>query len=124
MLDRRYLIASYTRADAIADGQLVEIDRSVLQEAGVCLPAVLSAPLLAALEPTLEDEKRGQSLQGRLWDMLMVFRAGAKNSEANRLEFALVLATEEGFVQQQVVAVCGPDDEGNPCLTFMTPGCD
>ena len=124
MFDRRYLIASYTRADAIADGQLIEIDKAVLAEAGICLPAVLSAPLLAALEPSSEEEKRGQSFQGRLWDLLMVFRALAKSSEVNRLDFTFVIATEEGFSQQQVVAVCGPDDEGNPCLTFMTPGCD
>lgn len=124
MFDRRYLIASYTRADALADGQLVEIDKALLSEAGVCLPAVLSAPLFAALEPSPCDEKRGQSLQGRIWDLLIVFRALAKNSEASQLVFTLDIATDAGLVQQQVVAICGPDDDASPCLTFMTPDCD
>lgn len=123
-MDRRYLISSYTRADAIADGELIEIDRAVLQEAGISLPGVLSAPLLASLEPTPAEEKIGQSFSGRLWDVLMVFRALAKGSDESRLAFHIIVATETGFIEQGVVVVCGPDDAGAPCLTFMTPDCD
>jgi hypothetical protein len=123
-MDRRYLISSYTRADAIADGDLIEIDRALLQEAGLSLPAVLSAPLFASLEPTPAEQKNGQSFSGRLWDLLMVFRALAKGSEENRMKFHIVIATEAGPVEQHVIARCHGDDDGNPCFTFMTPDCD
>lgn len=124
MFDRRYLISSYTRADAIADGQLIEVDNAVLQEAGICLPATISVALFAALEPTSKEEKIGQSFQGRLWDVLMVFRAFAKDVEDNYMKFSIQMQVEDGMMEQEVVARCGPDDDGNPCLTFMTPGCD
>jgi hypothetical protein len=124
MFDRRYLISSYTRADAIADGQLIEIDHSVLQEAGICLPATVSVGLFAALEPTSKEEKMGQSFQGRLWDVLMVFRAFAKDVDDCYMKFSIQMQVEDGLIEQEVVARCGPDDDGNPCLTFMTLGCD
>jgi hypothetical protein len=124
VLDYHDLIFSYSRAEAISNGDLIEVDRSILKDAGITLPSVLSIALFTSLEPSEEEALQGQSFSGRLWDLLMVFIALAKGSNEGRLEFEIFLAETKGIHTQRVVAVCGPDDDLKPCLTFMTPGCE
>lgn len=118
------LICSYMRMDAIADGQRIEIPTGMLRKAGILLPSVVSIDLWAALEPSEAEQQTGQSYEGRLWDVLVVFRQLAKQNVQSRMELTVLVATEFGAEEQSVVVVLGPDDEGRPCLTFMTSGCE
>jgi len=62
------IISSYSRAEAIADGALVDITPTA-KEAGFTVPVALTAAVRARLEPSECDPKIGQSLQGRLLDV-------------------------------------------------------
>ena len=124
MFESSDLICSYLRVDAIADGQLIELPPGLLKEAGILLPSVISVDLWAALEPSEAEQQVDQSYEGRLWDVLMVFRSLAKQNTESRMKFSVSVFTVIGSVEQDVVVTCGPDDDGRPCLTFMTPGCE
>lgn len=147
MFDTHDLISSYSRKEAIADGELIEIESIILQEAGIKLPSALSIDLFNSLDGSFHDIEPGyftrmshrhqrtegtpqcdftmaQSLSGRLWDLLMVFRVLARVTDGSRLEFDLTLDATDGARTQWVVAVCGPDDALEPCITFMTPACE
>jgi len=121
------VIYSYTRAQALADGVLVDAG-PIAREAGYRWPVALTAGLYNGFivpSPRLIDE--GQSATGRLWDLLMVLRHTIiKASDSSRVAFqVLFLMTPETEPELvDLVAVCGPGDDGSPVLTVMLPNED
>lgn len=131
------VIFAYSRADAIRDGVLIEIPEDLVHEAGVSVPvAVTRAVWEGYVSPHDLDELPGQSVNGRMWDLLWMLRWSAVRSHhTNLIQFEvdfvimqevserseLVLVREP--VQQTVLlkAVCGPGDEGEPVITIMLP---
>src|SRR5579871_6822931 len=71
--DDAEVIHTYSREDAIRDGVLVDVS-PIAEEAGFKLPVAHTAALWARLEPSDRDQQLGQSIQGRLWDVLFVLR--------------------------------------------------
>ena len=136
------VIYSYTRAQAIADGVLVDLsDPSftfrpglpILKEAGIKFPVAMTS---AAIARTVQDPDTdeplppGQDVSGRLWDVLTVFKVYARNggdtiffpvsvqnwtrTKSNRL-------TDVKQETIQLKAVCGPGDTPAPVITIMLP---
>jgi len=62
-------------------------------------------------------------IMGRWWDVLVMFHHAAQRSlKANTIRFEFLCVTDRPRPSKcQLKAVCGPDDEGAPCLTFMLP---
>lgn len=125
----------YTRAQAIADQQLIAVPEHLARQAGFGRPLVLTAAAWAdTVAWTEEDEqrKRGQALQdptGRLWDVLtMAMHAARLNTQANRIRFSLVRIPREGRGLRarlvHLVLHVGPGDNGEPVFTIMEPGED
>lgn len=118
------LIAKYSRADALADGVLVDVS-DFAREAGFKLPVAVSDTLYHGyLTPPLELAKEGISVEGRLWDTLSVLRYAIKASPAtDRITFTVLFAQAPGAKPEPVelLAVCGPGDSGEPVITIMTP---
>ena len=122
------IIFAYTRADAISDGVLVELSDQMVSEAGVKVKvAVTRAVWDDYLMPSYLDELPGQSLEGRIWDLLWMFGCAARRSRhASTIQFRVLFATmgESGSIVTEDVllkAVCGPGDEGEPVITIMLP---
>src|SRR5688572_10650334 len=68
------VIHSYTRAEALADGELRDAG-ALAKEAGIKFPVALTRALwAAAVETSAADAADGQSETGRLWDVLSMFR--------------------------------------------------
>jgi type I site-specific restriction endonuclease len=63
------VIYAYTRAQAIADGVLVDVTETA-KETGFKLPVVITEALHSRLTPTKADQGLGQDYDGRLWDVL------------------------------------------------------
>ena len=89
------IIFSYTRADAIGDGVLVDLGAmaetaSVVREAGFRLPIAMTAAAYESLIGTGELPP-GQSVSGRLWDVLMVLRSMIRRlpDGADRVDFSV-----------------------------------
>ena len=121
------IIYSYSRAQALADGVLVDVSE-LAREAGFKLPVAVSDILYHGyLTPPPELAKEGQSLVGRLWDALSVLRFAIKASPAtDRITFTVLFAQAPDTEPEPVelLAVCGPGDSGEPVITIMLPSDD
>ncbi|NUQ72032.1 MAG: hypothetical protein HUU21_00435 [Polyangiaceae bacterium] len=115
------LISVYTRADALADGNLIDVTETA-REAGIKIPVALTCAVwdhYVALTPAAKQA--GNDEQGRLWDVLWMFRCAAVRSpDARELVFQLHVVT--GSITPSLVelkAVCGPGDDAEPVITIL-----
>ena len=122
------VIHSYTRSQAIADGVLIDVT-SMAQEAGIRFPTVVSANLYHNhFVPSAGSARSGQSIEGRLWDVLMVFRTYATRTPGSRVTFPVEFvsghASSGAPVRRtvRILAIVHPGDEGEPVITLMLPG--
>jgi hypothetical protein len=129
--DDAEVISVYSRAQAIEDGVLVDLsEHSATKEAGIRFPVAVTRELFGILEPSPELEADGQSLQGRLWDLLNMFKirhAGRHPSEhADEVWFTVLFIRRPGGRPEQVKvwAKCGPGDNMEPVITIMLEGQD
>jgi hypothetical protein len=130
------VIFAYTRADALRDGELVEIPRALAIEAGIRVPvAVTSAVWGGYISPHYLADLPGQSVDGRLWDLLWMFTLAARHARRTSfLQFKTIFVTireHTGDAAEPVrkidhetvtfKALCGPGDDGEPVITIMLP---
>lgn len=122
MFSEETIIYSYTRARALADGVLIDVTGTA-HEAGIRLPVAVTAGLWRRyIEPDELSWSLGQSVQGRLWDTLWLFRHAARNFSGSVLLYEVYFVLEGGRpVGCQVKAFCGPGDSGEPVITLMLP---
>ena len=135
------IIFSYTRADAIRDGVLVDLmadgqTKLLVHEAGFRLPIAMTTTafhdtVLAGTTETPDGQfvfPAGQSCKGRLWDVLMVFRYSIlQMAKGEDRVYFHVAVDERGDGKVSTVrlwALVGPGDEGEPVLTVMLEGED
>jgi hypothetical protein len=132
------LIFSYTRAQAIADGVLVDVSK-LAKEAGFRYPVAVTAAVWAECV-TVPDGVAGQDETGRLWDVLNLLRfaIGSKvavpryalpgqNLDGERVDFAVHVRKDNSEGDPPLVdlyALCGPGDDGEPVVTIMLPNED
>jgi hypothetical protein len=136
------VIYSYTRAQAIADGVLVDLsDPSftfrpslpILKEAGIKFPVAMTS---AAFARTVQDPDTneplppGQDVSGRLWDVLTVFKLYARRGGSTMFfpvcvqNWVYVGGKRTANIKHEDVnlkAVCGPGDTPAPVITIMLP---
>ncbi len=82
-----HVIYEYTRQQAIEDGVLVDVSKTV-REAGVRFPVALTRAVWAQYVEVPEGVEC-QDEAGRLWDIVWMFRYGAKNADGDRFNFEL-----------------------------------
>jgi len=138
-------IFRYSRAQAIADGLLVDLTTAtddkgqlICQEAGFKVPVAITSTAWAqtieaggSWKPDGEGEvlelKGGQSITGRLWDVLWMLRvASGIAANSDRLHFQ-VLVDVQGDGRRETIslwALCGPGDDAQPVITIMLEGED
>lgn len=119
--DGTEVISAYSREQAIADGALADVS-PMAREAGFKVPVAVTEAVWAMLQPSEQDRALGQSLEGRLWDVLSVLRARA--TERDAIPFTVVLAQADRPRRVQLKATCGPGDGAEPVITIMLPGED
>lgn len=126
------IISSYTRADALADGQLIDVTETA-KEAGFRLPVAITSAAWADCVAWGESEKARkatcQDESGRLWDVVyMAFRAADENRNSSRIGYEIHRVPREGKgVMPRCVGLVlciGPGDSGEPVLTIMLAGED
>jgi hypothetical protein len=132
--DDAEVIHAYSRAQAIADGVLVDVSNAAA-EAGFKLPCAMTRDAwVDAVEWSEYDEARkaegtGQSLLGRLWDVLYLAHLAARHGRGqDRVTFTVSRVPREGASvtpePMQLVMHIGPGDTAEPVLTIMLPGED
>jgi len=121
-MDDEEPIFSYTREQALEDGVLVDVS-AVAREAGFRYPVAVTQAVFGVLNDTSVS---GQDLNGRLWDMFMILRAGIRASSGDEIHFAPLFLMKEGVPPEPVPmwAKCGPGDTVEPVITVMMEGED
>lgn len=121
------VIHSYSRAQAIADGALVDLT-PLAREAGFRFPvAITSAAHAACVSLTPAAEESGCDAIGRAWDLLTCLRLAVKMlpRQADRVEFECWCV--QGRARPEPVrlwALVGPGDDLAPVITVMVEGED
>jgi hypothetical protein len=116
------VIHSYTRQQAIEDGVLVDIT-PIAEEAGLKFPVALTRGVYesyVAVPPGV----RGQDVEGRLWDLLWLLNLAIRcqRPQGPVLHYELLVRNDNRKARKvELKAVCGPADDGSPCLTVMHP---
>jgi hypothetical protein len=127
-------VDAYSRAQAIADGLLVEVAEEITREAGFTVPVALTAAAWADCVAWSDVDNRRQGTvqeeQGRLWDVLWMTRYAIRRAprRTERVPVQVYRVPRNGReVCARLVsltAVCGPGDNGEPVITIMQPGED
>jgi hypothetical protein len=121
------VISTYTRAQAIEDGVLVDVG-STSQEAGFKWPVALTVGAWADCVAWTEDDSRQQIYQdesGRLWDVLYMASHAIRTSKrsGDRLLFQLYRVPRDGQSTEAVLVtlklIVGPGDTGEPVITIL-----
>jgi hypothetical protein len=128
------IIDAYTRAQAIEDGVLVDLTqpftKPLVEQAGIkCHAAMTSTAWAQAIDDGSPIMPPGQSVKGRLWDVLMLFRrelqrVGLGGLDTDRVHFTVRVFDGGQHNDVKLWALIGPGDEGEPVLTIMLEGED
>lgn len=123
------VISTYTRAQAIEDGVLVDAG-TMAKEAGFKWPVVLTSAAWADCVAWTDDDSQKQVHQdqsGRLWDVLYMASHGirTRKDSGDRLLFQLYRVSRDGFSTGSVLVtlklIIGPGDAGEPVITILLP---
>lgn len=129
------VIYSYTRAQAIEDGVLVDLTEWA-RETGFRIPVACTSEVWHRyISPPAGTRELGQSERGRAHDVLwMLFIAIKRQSAHNkaegnghprsndRLTYEVVfLLAPNRHETVKLKSICGPGDNGEPVLTIMLP---
>ncbi|MBN8741101.1 MAG: hypothetical protein BGP24_19985 [Lysobacterales bacterium 69-70] len=123
------VIHTYTRADALRDGVLVDVSGQA-REAGFRIPVALTARVWVECVAWPETESLCQDESGRLWDVVFMAAAAARRAarrgEGDRTTFDLHVVPRGGTTPKltSLVLHIGPGDRGECVGTLMRPGED
>lgn len=123
------VISTYTRAQAIEDGVLIDTG-AMASEAGFKWPVALTSAAWADCVAWSEDDSRRQIYQdesGRLWDVLYMasHAVRTRKDSGDRLLFQLYRVPRDGQSTEAVLVtlrlIVGPGDNGEPVITILQP---
>ena len=119
------VIFSYTRAQAIEDGVLVDL-AVWAKETGFRIPVACTSTVWHGyIVPPAGTEELGQSERGRAHDLLWMAYVAirqSKGAEREQLLFnVLFLQAPRKHEEVTLKVHCGPGDHGEPVLTIMLP---
>lgn len=132
MFDHDNIIYAYTRAQALADGVLVDAT-AMAKEAGFKVPVALTTAVYEGCVAWTESDDlakagTGQSPEGRMWDVVWLAYQAARRTDGDRAPFSVYRIPREGGSltpeKQDMVLWIHPGDQGEPVCTILEPGED
>ena len=121
------VISTYTRAQAIEDGVLVDAG-PMAQEAGFKWPVALTSAVWEDCVAWTDDDIEKQIHQdqsGRLWDLLYMGSHAIRSNEGSgdRMLFQLYRVPRNGQSMEaeliRLKLIVGPSDSGEPVITIL-----
>ena len=120
------IISSYTRAQAIDDGELIDVSETA-KEAGITVPVALTSAVWARYI-AIPNGVQCQDEAGRLWDVVYMLRVAIKQGQGGSvINYKLHVRNDNRDRTPPLVslkAICGPGDNAEPVITIMLPGED
>ena len=94
--DQDELVYVNIAEQAVEDGVLVDVDPDLAREAGYRWPVRITQRVRSLVTPTEEEQCLGQSVEGRLWDVLWMARIAMLNAhpEERFVTFDVILGRE------------------------------
>jgi len=124
------VIYSYSQAQALADGVLIDVS-SIAIEAGFTCPVAMTAAAWADCVAWSDADSQRQGYQdegGRLWDVVWMANRAARVGHGDRMLFELyrVPCGGRGHAPRRtrLAMAIGPGDEGEAVITVMLPSED
>ena len=117
------LIHSYTRKQALDDGTLIDITEYARLN-GFKIPVAITASLWVYIGVSPELAEIGQSVAGRLKDVLFLLLMQIRKAAADidRIRYPVDFLVEPDSTETvEIIALVGPDDDLKPCLTIGLP---
>jgi len=117
------IISTYTRAQAIEDGVLVDVS-AMAKEAGFRYPVAVTRAVYDEYVnpkpmPKTNDER------GRLWDLLTILRIKCRTEASPCMEFSVLFKVMDGAVARlrkvALKAIIDGGDDGEPVITVLLP---
>jgi hypothetical protein len=127
------VISTYTRAQALEDGVLVDVDAlspTMRDELGFKFPIALTTRLFEeVIKPDAKAEGGGQSIEGRLWDALWMLFNGIRGlgkttqgpGPCQTTMYPCGFTMNGRQKELTLKAICGPGDNMEPVITIMLP---
>jgi len=115
MFEDAEIISSYSRAQAIEDGVLVDLTEKA--KGYFKFPVAFTSTLWSVVEKAVANEKYCNDIEGVLHDIF--WQAKVKATSDPVIRFAVIIT---GAGRSKVFAlkyICGPGDTPEPVLTFM-----
>ena len=116
------VISSYSRSQAIEDGVLVDVSETA-REAGITYPVALTRTVWSKYVDLPKHYKGCQDVNGRLWDVISMFRFGMSSASAKSSDTVYYRLKVSGRLVT-LKAVCGAGDTAEPVITIMEPNED
>ena len=133
-------ISIYTRADALSDGVLVDVSE-MAREAGFVVPVAVTRSVWEECIDWPEESEQGfgQSIDGRLWDVLFMAHWKIKSSREQSEDLlyqlnvipkdtkAETITEIDDFTGAKLTTLkinIGPGDNAEPVITIMQPNED
>ena len=123
------VISTYSRAQALEDGVLVDTGE-MATEAGFRIPVALTAAVWSDCVAWTDADSADQVHQdpsGRLWDVLFMAHHAIRSSRSNgdQLMFQLSRVPRDGTSTEAAITtlklIVGPGDQGEPVVTILQP---
>ena len=123
------VVYSYTRAQAVEDGVLVDAG-TMAQEAGFKWPVALTSAVWEDCVVWSDDDNCNKPFQdqaGRLWDVLYMASHAIRTSKdsGDRIMFQLYRVPRHGCSMEaelvRLKLIVGPGDSGEPVITILQP---
>jgi hypothetical protein len=131
------IIHRYTRAEALADGTLIDISETA-SEAGIIYPVAVTAEVWRLIEQ-IPNAYHWEDVNGRLWDVVWMLRCAIKvprgyeqlinredivvREHPDEIHYKVILhhhETRRSDGELVLKARIGPGDDGEPVMTVMT----
>jgi len=114
------IIHSYSRAEAIEDGTLVDVSE-IAKEAGFGFPVAMTSTVWGKYVEVPHGVSC-QDEQGRLWDILFMLRDMIRRNRvpSDTMKFSFLVRNDNRRPKLITLkSVCGPGDNSEPVITIM-----
>lgn len=121
------VISSYTRANAIEDGTLVDLSVNFPDISGQLYkyPVACTAAVWSIIEAAVTNKEHCNDFAGVVWDVLWMSQKGIVRKLDDSSQVFRVIITEANQQKyHDLKIVCHGGDEAEPVLTIMLPGED
>lgn len=115
------VLSTYTRAQAVEDGVLVALPADLPATRLYKYPVACTAAVWAIIDKAVKNPRCFNSLDGVVYDILFMSTARRKMLDPTTALFQVIIAGAGRQRNFTFKMVCGPADDGSPCMTLMLP---